>query len=216
MTIAVRRPRLVAAAATLVLTAGCADRGVSSGPPSDTGAGTWAAVIIAAAAATLVLAALLVLPGRRAGGSRLAATVLALQAAGVAVGGAVVIGAAVRSEQLLGRPADAEQAVSLLHLTGLDGRDVGFFRLIVGVTFVLGALLVVVLALAARFAADTDAVERTLAACVLGTEVAASITAGVLMVVLDDRSLPLLLPAAALPILVLATVRCWPHHSDVA
>ena len=211
----IRRPRLVAAAATLLLSAGCAERGVTSGPPPDTGAGTWAAVIIAAVAATLVLAALFVLPGRRGGGSRLAATVLALQAAGVAVGGAVVIGAAIRSEQLLGRPADAEQAASLLHLTGLDGRDAGFFRLVAGVTFVLGALLVVVLALAARFAADTDAVERTLASCVLATEVVASITTGVLMVVFDDRSLPFLLPAAALPILVVATVRCWPHRAYV-
>jgi len=212
--VTLRRPHLLAAAATLFLTAGCAERGVVSGPPPDTGAGTWAAVIIAAVAATVVLAALLVLPGRRGGGSRLAAAVLGLQAAGVAVSGAILIGAAVRSEQLLGRPADAEQAASLLHLTGLDGRDVGFFRLVAGVTFVLGVLLVVVLALAARFAADADVVERTLASCVLGTEVVASITAGVLMVIFDDHSLPFLLPVAALPILVLALVRCWPHCAD--
>ena len=37
--------------AALPRSAGCADRGVVSGPPSDTGAGTWAAVTVAVAAA---------------------------------------------------------------------------------------------------------------------------------------------------------------------
>jgi hypothetical protein len=212
----VRVPRacvLALVAVGVLLTAGCAQRGVTSEPPPGTGGGTWAAVIVAAVAATVVLAALIVLPDRRRGGSLVASAVLGLQAAGVAVGGAILVGAAIRSEQLLGRPPDAEQAASLLHLTGLDGRDVGFFRLVAGLTIVLGVLLVAVLALAARCAADTDTVERTLASCILATEVVASITVGVLMIVFDDHSLPYLLPAASLPILVFALVRCWPPRA---
>ncbi len=208
-----RRRQVALVGAPLVLAAGCAERGVTSGPPGSTGTGTWVAVVVAGVLAVVVLAALLLAPGWRRGGSVFAAGVLALQAAGAAVGGAILIGVAVRGEQLLGRPDDAEQAASLVRLTGLDGGDAGFFRLMVGVTVVLGALVIVVLALAARFAADVDPTERFLASALLALECAMSAVCGVL-VLLGDGSRPVTIPAAALPVLVLALVTCWPRQTS--
>ena len=160
---------------------GCADRGLASGPTSTTSAATWAAVTVATVAVGVVLAALVVLPALRPGGSVLGSWVLGLQAGGVAVASAIIVGAAVRSEQLLDRAADAEQAASILRLTSLDGRDSGFFTLIVLVTVVVGGLLIALLVLAARFAADTDPVERVLAAGLLGVEVLGSVACWVLL-----------------------------------
>jgi hypothetical protein len=195
----------------LGLAAGCADRGVVSSPPSDTGSGTWVAVGLAAGAATLVLAALIVLPAWHPGGSGFAAGLLALQAAAAVVGGAVLVGAALRGATLAARTGDAEQAASLLRLTGLDGGDVGFFRIVAGLVVVLGTLLVAILVLTARFAAGVDPVERTLACCVLAVESLVSGTA-VVLGLLGHRSLPFALTAAALPAIVLAIVKCWPHR----
>ena len=166
---------------------------------------------MAAAAAALVLAALIVLPAWRPGGFGFAAGLLALQAGGVAVGGAVIIGAAVRSEQLLDRPADAEQAASLLRLTGLDGGDVGFFRCIVVVTVVLGGL-------ARRRArrwrpgsrpTPTRSSARSPPACSawrsLGVGRAACSSCS------GSTTPASCCRPPALPVLVLATVSCWPH-----
>jgi hypothetical protein len=189
---------------------GCADRGLAAGPPSGIGTGTWAAVTVAAVGAAVMLAALIVLPAMRPGGSVLGSWVLALQAGGVAVTGAIVVGAAIRSEQLLHEPADAEQAASLLRLSDLDGRDSGFFTLIVLVTLVVGGLLVAMLTMAARFAADTDPVERALASGLLALEVAASLGCAV-VVGLGFRHLGFVLPAVGLPVLVIAAVGAWPR-----
>jgi hypothetical protein len=202
------------AVATLAL-GGCAERGLAAGPTSSTSTATWALVTVATLGASVVLAALIVLPAMRPGGSVIASWVLALQAAGAAVTGAVIIGAAIRSEQLLHRPADAEQAASLLRLSGLDGRDSGFFTIIVLVTLLLGGLLVALLALAARFAADTDPLERTFASGLLVIEAAASAGSGV-VVGLGFRHLGFVLPAAALPILVVAAVAAWPRATEPA
>ena len=193
----------------------CADRGLASGPSSSPGTGTWAAVVVAAIAATAVLGALIVLPAMRPGGSVIGSWVLALQAGGVAVASAIIVGAAVRNEQLLDRAPDAEQAASLLRLSALDGRDSGFFALIVLVTVVVGGLLIAALALAARFAADTDPLERWLATGLLGLEVIGSLTCGVL-VALGFRHLGFVLPLLALPILVIATVAVRPRRGAPA
>lgn len=201
-------------ATVLALSAGCAERGLASGPVSPPGTATWIAVGVAAVAAALVLAALVVLPHRRSGGSVLAAGLLASQAGATVVGAAVLIGAAVRSGQLVDRPAGAEQAASLLRLTGLDGGDTGFFRLLAVLTVLLGGLLVVVLVLAARFAAETDPRERVIACSVLVLEALLSSVA-VVLVVLGDRSLPVVVSAAALPVLVAATMSCWPRSRPV-
>ena len=192
---------------------GCADRGLAAGPTSDTSAATWALVTVAAVGASVMLAALVVLPAMRPGGSVIASWVLAIQAGGAAVTSAVIVGAAIRSEQLLHRPPDAEQAASLLRLSGLDGRDSGFFTIIVLVTVLLGGLLVALLTLAARFAADADPLERLFASGLLVLEVAASLGSGV-VVGLGFRHLGFVLSAAALPILVIATVAAWPRAAE--
>ena len=111
----------------------------------------------------------------------------------------------------MARPADAEQAVSLVRLTGLDGGDVGFFRIVAVLTVVLGSLVVAILVLSARFAADVDPVERTLACCVLAIESLISASA-VVVGLLGHHSLPFALTAAAFPPIVLAIVKCWPHR----
>lgn len=210
-----RRPWRAVAVGGALLLGGCADRGLATGPPAGTGAATWAAVTVAAVAAAVVVAALIVLPAMRPGGSVIGSWVLGLQAAGVAVAGAIVIGAAIRSEQLLHRPPDAEEAASLLRLSSLDGRDSGFFTLIVLVTLVVGGLLVALLTLAARFAADADPVERTFACGLLVLEVAASVGCAI-VVGLGFRHLGFVLPATSLPVLVIAAVAAWPRPAPEA
>ncbi len=165
---------------------------------------------VAATAAALVLAAIVVLPRRRPGIPTLATSLLAAQAGSAVVGGAVLIGAALRGAHLITRPAGAEEAASLLRLSGLDGDDAGFFRLMAGLVAVLGGLLVVVLALAARCAADADPVNRALATAVLIVE-AVGCGGALVLVVLGQRGLPFTVPAAALPLVVLAAVATWPR-----
>jgi hypothetical protein len=207
----VRHLRRTGVLAMVLVASGCAERGVVSEPPSTTEAGTWVAVAVAATAATLVLTALIVLPAWRPGGSGFAAGLLGVQAAAAIVGGSVLVGAALRGATLVARPDDAEQAVSLVQLSGLDGGDTGFFRLVAVLTIVLGGLLVAVLVLGARFAADIDPVERTLACCILAVE---SLISGLAVVLglLGHHSLPFALASAALPAIVLAIVKCWPHR----
>lgn len=211
----VNRVHATGALLLVLLASGCAERGVVSGPPSSPGTGTWLVVGAAAAAAAFVLAALIVLPAWKPGGSAFAAGFLALQAGAAVVAGAVLVGAALRGATLVERADGAEQAASLLQLGGLDGRDAGFFHLVAGLTVVLGGLLVAVLVLAARFAADVDPVERTLTCCVLAVEALISGVA-VVLGLLGHHSLPFALTAAALPALILAIVKCWPHRDAEA
>ncbi len=204
----VRHP--AALAVGFLAVGGCADRGLVSGPSSSPGTGTWAVVTAAAVAAGVVLAALIVLPARQPGGSVFASWVLALQSAGVVVAAAIIVGAAVRSEQLLDRPPDAEQAASLLRLSGLDGGNSGFFNLIVVVTLVVGGLAAAALALAARCAADGEPLERALATGLLGVEVLGSLGCAVTLA-FGFRHAGFVLPALALPVLVGAAVAAWPR-----
>jgi hypothetical protein len=71
----------------------------------------------------------------------LAAWVLAAQAGGALVATAILTAMAVRQEQLLDRPDDAEQAASLVRLTGLDGREAGFFWVMAVTSLVAGLLI---------------------------------------------------------------------------
>ena len=201
----------VLAALAVGTTGGCADRGLASGPSTPPGSGTWAVVTIATVLAGAVLAALIVAPALRPGGSVVGSWVLGLQAGGVAVASAIIVGAAVRSEQLLDQAPDAQQAASLLRLSGLDGGNSGFFNLIVLVTVVVGGLLIALLAIAARFAADTDPTERLLATGLLGLEALASVAAWIL-VALGFRHAGFVLPALALPVLVVATLAARPRR----
>ncbi len=206
-----RRSRLGVGAGMLLVGAGCADRGLASGPASPTGDGTWVAVGVAVMAAVVVLAALVVLPARCPGGSSYASWLLAIEAGAVLVGGAVIVGAALRTGDLVTQPDRTEQAASLLRLTGLDGGDTGFFPLVAGVTVVLGLLLLVVLALAARFAANPDPLERSLATTVLAAQVVASGVAAA-FVLLGEDILPITLSAGALPLLIGGVVAVWPRR----
>ncbi len=200
-----------AATAASVVLGGCADRGLASAPSSSTGAGTWAAVAAAAVLVVVVVAALVALPGRDGrDGARLAEAVLALQAGAVALGTAVVVGAAVRSDQLITREPGAEQASSLLRLTGLDGGDSGFFPIVAVVSVLLGGLLLVITVLATRFAAGRDPLERALACGLLALESVAAATVAVFLV-LGERGLPVVLPALALPVLVAAALTARPR-----
>jgi hypothetical protein len=204
--------RRVAPVLLLAAAAGCADRGLVSGPPSSPGAGTWLAVAVAAILASLVLTSLVLLPGRRSVGSPLTRTVLAGQAGAGLVGVAVLFGAAVQSRRLVARPPEAEQAASLLRLTGLDGGDARFFTLMAATVAVVGILAVLVLVLAARCADDPDPTNRALAATVLVVQAGGGVVALVL-VVLGNRSLPFIVPAAALPLVVLSAISGWPRTS---
>jgi hypothetical protein len=199
--------RAVALVAVASALGGCADRGLVSGPSERTPTSTWAAVTIAAVAVTGMVAALVVLPARRPGGSVLASWVLGLQAGGAALAGSILVGAAIRNEQLVER-ANGEQAASLLRLSGLDGGG-SYFSLIVAVTSVLAVLLVAALALAARGAADDDPLERLAASGVLGLEAIASLTC-IGFLLFGFRHAGFVMAALAFPVLVAATVAAWP------
>jgi hypothetical protein len=202
------RPRAAALGLGALALGGCADRALISGPSEPPGTATWLVVALAAVAIAVVLAALVVLPARRPGGSALASWVLGLQAGGLTVAVAILVGAAIRNEQLIER-ADAEQAASLLRLSGLDGADGGFFDLIVVVTLLFGGLLVAALVLAARCAADADGAERAMATGVLGIETSAALVcAG--FVAFGFRHAAFVLPTLALPLLLAAMVAAWP------
>jgi hypothetical protein len=205
--------RLAGLVAVAISLGGCAERGLVSGPSHEPGAGTWLVVTLAAVGIVAVLAGLIVLPASRPGGSVVASWVLGLQAGGVAVAAAILVGAAVRNEQLV-RRQDAEQAASLLRLSRFDGADGRFFDLIVVVTVVLAALIVAVLVLAAHCAAGDDPVERIIATGVLATEAAAAAACGVLLVI-GFRHAGFVLPTLGLPVLVVAAVAAWPRDDAV-
>jgi hypothetical protein len=197
--------------ALAVLTGGCAERNLVAEPSSRPGAGTWVAVWVAAGLAALVIGVLLTLPvWRSSGGARLAAAVLTVQTGALAVTTAVLTGYAIRSRQLLERPADAEPAVSLLRLSRIDG-DEAFLTLMVILTVVLGSLATTLTALAARFAASTDPVERSIASTILGLELGAAAYA-LVRLLLGARGWPYLVGGLAAPVLAAALVSCWPRR----
>jgi hypothetical protein len=165
-----------------------------------------------ATAAVLVLAALIVLPGRAPGRISLATALLATEAGAVVVAGSVLVGAALRTERLLPRAAEAGQAVSLIRLSRLDGDHGGFFPLMILAIVVLGGLLAAVLALAARGSTTPDPLDQALATAVLIVE-AALCCGAVVLVALGNRGLPLVLLAVALPVVVLAAFSAWPRRA---
>ena len=210
-----RRSTLGLLAAPVLLSTGCAHRGLASGPGSPPGAATWAAVWLAALGAAVVAAALVLLPRRPRGGSVLASGLLALEAGAAFVGGAVLLGAAVRSGQLITQVAGAHPATSLLRLSGLDGGRAAFFWLMAAVLAVLVVLLVVVLGLAARSAADADPVDRGLAFGLLVVQSLLCVVA-LGLVAWGERRLVVVLPAAALPLVIIAAVASRPRAGKLA
>jgi hypothetical protein len=203
--------RVLPAVLVGLLVGGCATRGVASGPTTEPGVATWVVIGVAASAAAAVLGLLLVHSDRRRGGVPLVAALLALQAGGVVVGASVLVGLAVRSGQLAGRPADAELASSLVRVSRLDG-DGSLALLIVLLVVVLAGLTTLLLGLAARFAAGTDRVERWTVVGVLGAELLATAYA-VARVASGDRAVVWMVVALQLPLVVAALVAGWPARA---
>ena len=145
----------------------------------------------------------------------MASVLLAVEAATALVGGAVLVGAAVRSAQLLSGPPRSGPAPMLLRLSGFDGGDAGFFRLMGGFVAVVAGALVVVLAVAARGADGDDPLDRALATCVLVAE-AALCVAGIAMTIWEwgQPRLLTVVSAVAFPVVVAAAMAAWPRGVD--
>jgi hypothetical protein len=168
-------------------------------------------VWIAGGLAAIVVGLLLTLPAwRRRGGARLAVALLTAQTGAVVVTGVVLVGVAVRSWQLIDRPVDAAPAAGLLRLSRVDG-DTAFFALMVLLTVVLAGLVATLTALAARFAAGTDPLERSIASAVLVVEVGGCAYA-IVSLLLGAHGWPYVAGALATPLVVVALVACWPRR----
>jgi len=181
---------------------------VVAGPSPSLGFVAWAAIAVVATAAVLAVATL-VRPAGPVPGSGLAAAVLAVQTGAVVVVAALLLGAALRNAGLIDLAEDRRLASSLVRLSDLDGRRSSFFYVLAGLVAALGALLALVLGLAARSAATEEPVDRGVATGVLLLECLVSGAAWVLLV-WGWRGPEVLVTALLLPVLVLAAWSCWP------
>lgn len=196
----------------VVLSGGCAERRIIARPQTPPSAPTWTAIWLAGVLAALVIGVLLTLPAwRRGGGARLAVAVLTLQTGGAAVTGTVLAAAAVRSWQLIGRSPDAQPAVALIRLSGIDG-DTAFFAIMTVTVAVLTVLLVTLASMAAQLAAGSDPLERSIVSALLAIELGGSGYA-IVRLVLGAHGLPYLTSALAFPVLVVAFATCWPRQA---
>jgi hypothetical protein len=174
--------------------------------------GAVVAVVVAASVLAVVVGVLCTLPlGTRRNGPRLVPALLTVQAGGVLVVATVATAAAVRSWQILDRPADAHVAHTLLTVSRVDG-DGSVFALIVLALVALGALSTALLLIAARYAATTDPTERAIACAVLGLEIGLS-GYGLAACIGGSRSVPAVLAVVNLPLAMAAMVGCWPPHA---
>jgi CHASE2 domain-containing sensor protein len=200
------------AVAIVVLAGGCAERRVVARPATPPTTATWIAVWAAGVLVALLAGLLLTLPAWRARrGARLAVAVLTVQTGALVVSGGVLTGVAVRSWQLVDQPADAAPAVALVRLSRIDG-DTAFFALMVLLLVVVGALVVTLTAMAARFAATDDPIERGIACALLAIELGGAGYAAVRLA-LGAHGWPYLAPTIALPLLALATATARPHRA---
>jgi len=198
-----------------LLLGGCAERRIVAGPDSPPGAGAWLAVWVAGALCAAVAGILLTLPAwQERRGARVTVTVLTIQTGAAAVVSALLAGVAIRSWQLVDRPPDAPPAAALLRLSRIDG-DGSFYALMVLLVAVLGASAVTVSALAARFAASDDLLERRLACGILAAELGGATFLAVRLA-LGDRGWPPLAGTLALPVLAAALFACWPPRPATA
>lgn len=206
---------LIGAVGVALLTGGCAERRLITRPEATPSTATWTAVWVAGALVAIVLGVLITLPAWRArGGARLATAVLTLQAGAVAVTGVVLAAIGVRNWQLIGRESDAEPAIALVRLSGVDG-DTAFLAVMVLIVVVLSALLATLTAVAARLAAGTDPLERSLASALLTIELGGSGYA-IVRLVLGAHGLPYLATALTFPVLAVAMATCWPRTAATA
>jgi hypothetical protein len=207
------RSRLAGLAALVAVSGGCAERRLVAAPAERPGTGTWVAVWVAGGLAATVAAVLLTLPLWRDGRGRRpnpAAAILALQAGAAAVVGAVLVGFAVRSWQLIERPLDRPPAAALVRISRIDG-DTALFALFVLTIVVLGGLLVALLALGARLAASDDRLDRWVAVGLLSVElVAAGALAGLHLA--GFGGWPFRSGLVALPVAAFALGAAWPRR----
>jgi hypothetical protein len=174
----------------------------------------WVVVTVAVLLAAGTVGILLTLPvwlgGRRGG---LVAALLTAHTGLVAVVGLLTAGAAVRSWQLVDDPTRRVEP-TLIEVSRIDG-DGRLFALIVLLLALGTVLAVVALAMAARFAAGDDPVERYVACGVLGLEICLG-GYGAARCLTGSASATALVLTAHLPIAMLAMVRCWPPVEELA
>lgn len=203
--------RLTPVALGALLLGGCAERGIVAAPADRPGTGAWVAVWAAGILAAVLAGALLTLPcWPRPRGARLATAMLALQAGGATVVGALLVGYAVRSWQLVGRTSDDGPATALVRISRIDG-DTALFSLVVLTIVLLGGLLVAVLTMGARMAAGLDRLERWVVASFLGIEVLGAATLAVLHLA-GFGGWPYRSGLVALPLLAAALASAWPRR----
>lgn len=208
------RTCLAAVLGALVVGSGCAERQLVTRPEAQPSSATWAAVAIAAVLAAGVIGILLTLPAWRARtGARLAVAVLSAFTGAVVLGGAALVGTAVRSWQLVDRPIEAAAEPALVRLSAVDG-DTGFFALMVLVTVVLTGLVATLLAIAARWAATDDRLGRILACVVLALLAIVGLGSAV-MVAAGSSAWPYLTLTVATPLVVAALLSCRPPARSV-
>jgi hypothetical protein len=173
--------------------------------------GDWVVVVVAGAILAVVVGVLATLPiWTRRGGPRVVPALLALQAGGVLVVGTVATAAAVRSWQIIDRPAGAHVARTLITVSHIDG-DGSLYALIVLTVVAVAGLAAALLLVGARFAATSDPTERTVACAVLGVEIGLC-GYGLAACIGGSRSAPALLSVVNLPLAMAAMVACWPPH----
>lgn len=204
--------RVVAAGLAALALSGCAERRLVAAPSSTPSTATWTAVWVAGITAALVVGVLLTLPAWRVrSGARVAVAVLTAQVGAVVVAGTVLGGAAIRTWQLIDHPPE-DPATALLRLSGIDG-DTAFFALMVLLLVLSASLLATITALAARFAAGADPVERLITCALLAVELGASGYALVRYVTGAD-GWPYLTGALAFPLIAIAFATCWPTRQE--
>ncbi|MGH9275907.1 MAG: hypothetical protein ACRDZU_14780, partial [Acidimicrobiales bacterium] len=181
---------------------GCAERRLVTEPSSTPSTATWTIVWAAGIVAALVVGVLLTLPAWRVrSGARVAVAVLTAQVGAVVVAGTVLGAAAIRTWQLIDRPPD-DPATALLRLSRVDG-DTAFFALVVLLVVLAASLVATVTAVAARFAAGADPVERSIACAVLAIELGGAAYA-LVRLVLGAHGWPYLGGALAFPPIAIA------------
>lgn len=198
-----------------LLAGGCAERRLVAAPAERPGTGAWVLVWVAGVLAAVVAGVLLTLPLWRGAPRRrppVAAALLAIQAGAAAVVATLLAGLAVRSWQLIERPADRPPAAALVRISRIDG-DTALFSLFVLTIVVLGGLLVALLALGARLSASPDRIDRWIAWGLLVVEVlAAGALAGLHLA--GFGGWPFRAGLLALPVLAVALVAAWPPRTD--
>jgi len=174
----------------------------------------WLVVAVAGSLASGVVGVVLTLPAWAPGhrSTLLVGRLLGLHAGLVAVGGAAMTAAAIRSWQLVDEEPAEQASATLIEVSGLDG-DGRLYALIVLLVVATTACSVLMLTVAARFALSDDVLPRTLACAVLGLEIGLC-GFGLAQVLAGSRNAVAIGAVVNLPLVMAAMVACWPPHPD--